>query len=255
MKMEIDYLEFWATRHCNLNCKGCSACAPIKKEPWFLNINSLRKDFFRLKELGLTINTLTVLGGEPLLHPNIIAIFDVMKEAYPIAVRYLITNGLLLLEKEESFWQYCRNNDIRFRITFFPVLTNLHREQIYNKLIDYKLNYHITDKKMFNKILVLNNKATYADIISNCGCNKAYNLYSGYIARCPVPFVVPDLNQYFNADFVTGGMLNIHEAKHGSEIMNFLETPNESCWNCSARICKVKWELASEKPVLSDWLV
>lgn len=37
MKYEIEYIEFWATGHCNLNCKGCSSCSPIS-EPWYLDV-------------------------------------------------------------------------------------------------------------------------------------------------------------------------------------------------------------------------
>ena len=72
----LDYVEFWATRHCNLNCAGCSACAPIQS-PWFLDLQTLKKDFERLSHLGITVKNVGVLGGEPLLHPRIIEIFAV----------------------------------------------------------------------------------------------------------------------------------------------------------------------------------
>lgn len=62
MKYEIDYIEFWATGHCNLNCKGCSSCSPIA-EKWFLDLKSIRRDLMRLKELDINIHNITILGG------------------------------------------------------------------------------------------------------------------------------------------------------------------------------------------------
>ena len=107
---------------------------------------------------------------------------------------------------------------------------------------------------MFNKILVLDNKAAFEDIVSNCGCNKAYNLFDGYVSRCTVPMVVRDMNNYFGTNFITVGRLNIYSVEDGREIIEFLEAPNELCKNCSAHTEKVKCEKAGSNPQLSDWL-
>ncbi len=252
--IKIEYIEFWAVRHCNLNCKGCSACAPIE-EPWFLDKAILFRDLTRLKELGLDIDIITVLGGEPLLHPDLIGIFDTIKQIYPKAKKYIITNGILLTEMSNAFWQYCKDNDIFFRVTFFPVLTTVNREKILAKLNDNNLNYKITDKKMFNKILVLDNDTSISEIFEHCGCNNAYNLYNGFIARCPVPFVVPSLNTYFQTKFVEGGALDIHKVPDAKTIIDFLNNPTPACHNCSIKREKVQWSLSSKRPQLNDWLI
>ena len=68
----IDYLEFWATKHCNLNCKGCSSCSPISEE-WYLQTEVLRKDLNRLNRLGISVTNINILGGEPLISPKLSA--------------------------------------------------------------------------------------------------------------------------------------------------------------------------------------
>ena len=254
MTINLDYIEFWATKHCNLNCKGCSSCSPIMPE-WFIDLSRLNDDLKRLSFLGINILNINILGGEPLLHPDIVKIFYIVKKIYPSVNLGLLTNGLLLSEMPGEFWSSCQECDVMLKVTCFPVMSLEKRIELEKNLQQKNLRYHLTDKKLFNKILVLNNKAAFKDIISNCGCNKAYNLFEGYVSRCPVPMVVGYMNDYFNVNFITEGRLNIYSVRNGREIIEFLETPNESCKNCSVMTKKVKWEKAGASPEISDWLV
>ena len=251
--INIDYIEFWATRHCNLNCKGCSSCSPIMPE-WFLELRTLNDDLSRLKYLGINILNINILGGEPLLHPDITEIFRLVRKIYPSANISLMTNGLLLPEMPSEFRTACRECDVMIRVTCFPVMTSQQRKNLEEILRRENLRFHLTDKRVFNKILVLNNKADIEDIVSNCGCNKAYNLFDGHVSRCTVPMVVQGMNNYFGANFITGGRLNIYSVESGCEIAEFLAAPNESCRNCSVHTEKVQWEKSGSHPKLSDWL-
>lgn len=254
MKINLEYIEFWATRHCNLNCKGCSSCSPLMPE-WFLNLSKLKNDLTRLKTLDINILNINVLGGEPLLHPDISKIFYLVKEIYPETNLGLLTNGLLLSSMISEFWRSCRECDVMLKVTCFPVMPSEKRLELEKIFRQNNLRYHLTDKKLFNKIFVLNNNAAFEDIVKNCGCNKACNLFDGFVSRCTVPMVVRDLNAHFNVGFITAGRLNIYSVKTGREIIDFLEKPNESCLNCSVRTEKVAWEIAEPCPALDDWLV
>ncbi len=251
--INLDYIEFWATRHCNLNCKGCSSCSPIMPE-WFLDLQKLNDDLSRLKYLGINILNINILGGEPLLHPDIMKIFQLVRKIYSSANISLMTNGLLLPEMPSEFWSVCRECSVMMKVTCFPVMTSQQRMSLEEIFHHENLCYHLTDKRLFNKILVLNNKAALEDVVRNCGCNKAYNLFDGNVSRCTVPMVVQDMNNYFGAKFITGGRLNIYSVESGREVIEFLETPNETCKNCSAHTEKVKWEKGDTHPKLSDWL-
>lgn len=249
----IDYIEFWAVKHCNLNCKGCSSCSPIA-EKWFLDIERLKNDLKRLSDLKIEIKNIAVLGGEPLLHPHIDKIFDVVKEVYPECSLELLTNGLLLPKMPETFWLNCEKNKVKIKVTCFPIMNQPVRDEIEQLLNRHKLSYHLTDKKRFNKILVLNNQEPIEKVIENCGCNNAYNLLEGNVSRCTVPMAVLALNEVYGAGFIEEGRLDIYHATAG-EIIKFLRTPNESCRNCTSRTRKVLWEKASDSPLLSDWVI
>lgn len=254
MNFNLDYIEFWATRHCNLNCKSCSSCSPLMSE-WFLDLSALERDLMRIKSLSINIMNISVLGGEPLLHHDIAKIFYIVKEIYPTTNLSLLTNGILLPSMNENFWISCRENDVMIKVTCFPIMSAVKRVELEKILQQNDVRYHMTDKKLFNKILVLNNKAAFDDIVKNCGCNKAYNLFDGHVSRCTVPMVTRDLNSYFDVDFITAGRLDIYSVDDGKQIIDFLETPNESCKNCADYTEKVAWERVGAYPKLKDWLV
>jgi MoaA/NifB/PqqE/SkfB family radical SAM enzyme len=77
------------TRRCNLDCAYCNEYDKVSS-PVPLDIMLRRID--RLAELGTTIITLS--GGEPMLHPDLDAIVQRIRQRGAIAT--LITNGLLL---------------------------------------------------------------------------------------------------------------------------------------------------------------
>ena len=250
--MDLDYIEFWATTHCNLHCRGCSSCSPIA-ETCFLSESQLAFDLQRLKSLGINIRNINILGGEPLLHPNICDLFRCVKNIYPDCGLGILTNGFLLPQMDHFFWECCKQLNVKINVTCFPVMSAEIRDAIIQKISSFKLAYHVTEKKRFNKILTLNNNSSIAEIQKQCGCKNAYNLNNGYVSRCTVPMVVGNLNRKFGCDFIETGKLNIHTST-GEEILKFLETPNDSCRNCSAHPIKVSWATTA-CPQLSDWVI
>jgi wyosine [tRNA(Phe)-imidazoG37] synthetase (radical SAM superfamily) len=207
-----------------------------------------------MKDLGIAIENINILGGEPLLHPKLEQIIVSVKKIYPNANLGILTNGLLLLDKDKFFWEICKQNSVKLNVTCFPVMTKEKRDEIQNLITKYELDFHMTNKKRFNKILVLNNNDSLQSIQEACGCNNAYNLHDGYVSRCTVPMVVHILNSHFNVKFIEEGRLNIYQST-AEEIIKYLNTPNKSCLNCSANPIKVEWEKAETNPKVSDWVI
>ncbi|MGE9915662.1 radical SAM protein [Megasphaera elsdenii] len=251
--LRIDYLEFWATKHCNLNCKGCSSCSPIQEE-WYLNSETIKKDLNRLKTLQIMIDNINILGGEPLLHPHIDNLFCIVKQAFPNCNLGLLTNGLLLRNMGNDFWKSCVKNKVTLKITCFPVFSGQDIEAIVHLLEQRGVKYHLTRKVRFNKILMENNPSKIDEIIKACGCNHAYNLYNGYVSRCTVPMITEKFNSKFGTQLITEGKLNIYDAT-AEKILDFLSKPNNSCLNCSAHPQKVVWEKSEKNPSKEDWLI
>lgn len=106
------------TEHCNLNCKACAHFAPLVKNEGFTDIGEFTKDMERLSELSHgEMRYIDLLGGEPLLHPDIAAFLTVTRKCFPVGAVRLITNGLLLKKMKQDFWDAVAENRITIVIS------------------------------------------------------------------------------------------------------------------------------------------
>ena len=181
-------------------------------------------------------------------------LINIVKQEFPNCNLGMLTNGLLLRNMNESFWNSCIKNNVKLKITCFPIFSEDDIEQIEHILNQWGIEYQLTRKIKFNKILIENNKSSMEEIIKACGCNNAYNLYDGYVSRCTVPMITELFNRKFGTNLNTDGRLNIYEST-AEDIISFLSTPNKSCTNCSAFPQKVLWEKASKYPAKEDWII
>lgn len=96
-------LELHAVGHCNLRCRGCSQSSPSVPSR-FESTGVLEQSLAALRGL-LRCRKLYILGGEPLLHPQIEDILSVAANAQLGGEICLKTNGLLLPRMSPGFWQ------------------------------------------------------------------------------------------------------------------------------------------------------
>lgn len=119
-----DKLTFWVdiARHCNLNCKNCTHFSPLVKGKEFLEINLYRNDLERLAQLfGNRVGTIWLIGGEPLLNPDITSFFRISREIFPTTTLTIITNGTLIPKMPASFWECVRDCKVTFNVSVYPI--------------------------------------------------------------------------------------------------------------------------------------
>ncbi len=118
---EIKSVDFELVGNCNLNCKGCNHFSPIAEEGE-LDCEAFEKDITRLyKVLGDRIHSINLLGGEPLLHSNIKRVMQIARKAFPETRVLILTNGLLLKNINDDFWNTAKENNIDIEITRYPI--------------------------------------------------------------------------------------------------------------------------------------
>ena len=116
--------EVALAEHCDLNCAGCDHFSPLAKPEW-ANLEETARDFARLAELfGEHVKEIHLLGGEPLLDPDLTRFFKMARNYFPNATIDLTTNGLKLLNQPEEFWMSCCDNNIEIRTTKYPIALN-----------------------------------------------------------------------------------------------------------------------------------
>ena len=82
MRSQLEYLEVHAAHHCNLNCKGCGHYSNIIA-PELPSLSEFERDTFRLSKRINHIQKIRLLGGEPLLNPELPQMVQIMNDAFP----------------------------------------------------------------------------------------------------------------------------------------------------------------------------
>lgn len=102
-KVRVEAFELHVTEHCNLRCAHCCNTSPY-----------LPEKTLSPEQIGRTLQTMAsvlhadvfkIMGGEPLLHPQITEVLRVVKASGIGDVLRLFTNGLLLSKMDDDFWR------------------------------------------------------------------------------------------------------------------------------------------------------
>jgi hypothetical protein len=97
-------VEIQIVDHCNLKCDNCNHLANIAS-PWFMSKEEFEFTLQKIKEelLPHGLKRVMILGGEPLLHPQILEFCMFARETFPVGVDIdLLTNGILLTSELSS---------------------------------------------------------------------------------------------------------------------------------------------------------
>lgn len=110
-------LDVMVAYSCNLACKGCISLSDWPRdgvEPR----NNLVRDLHRWSQL-ISPDVVTIFGGEPTLHPELIEVCQDVRKAWPDSTIRLITNGYLLNRIDPKFW---------FTLGQFEMQISIHRK-------------------------------------------------------------------------------------------------------------------------------
>ena len=116
-------LDVQVCDHCNLRCAGCLHFAPLAEER-FLDVDEYERDLQRLAAVeGIQsyFGFVTLMGGEPLLHPRLPDVVRVTRAHLPEEVIILCTNGLLLKRMGDDFWHTLVACDVGLLISPYPL--------------------------------------------------------------------------------------------------------------------------------------
>jgi len=102
-RVQTRSLEAHIVDHCNLSCAECCSLSPLLPR-WFASPEDLKRDL-AIASTFLAPAIFKLVGGEPLLHPQIATMAKIAAES-AIAPRIsLTTNGLMLGKMEDDLWR------------------------------------------------------------------------------------------------------------------------------------------------------
>ena len=247
-------LETHLTDHCNLNCKGCSHFAPLVKGEVFTDIEIFKRDFKRFKQLFSDIYEIRLIGGEPLLHPDLVAFCEFIRDLYPKTNISIFTNGKILLNIPKIFWSTCAKKDILIKLSYYPI--HLDIDQIKQKAKKHHARIKIPKQiNQFFKILNINGDSDPHKSFRNCQTMfKTPFLGDGKLYPCFLPPHIHLFNEYFNKNIHASenDYINIYEDMDPADIINFINHPIPMCKWCITKRSFMKW--GRSKRDINEWI-
>lgn len=237
-RVRLDF-EVNIVDHCNLNCQCCNHFSPLAK-PTFVDILQLEKDLMRIRDLtdGF-VGRIWLIGGEPLLHPELTKILYFARNLFPQTHITLDTNGLLLMKQSQEFWQALRDTKIELTLTKYPV--NIDYERINQMMEKEKVIYAYTLssavlKTTYHLPLDLEGKLDGHSNYAKCShANECVTLKDGRIYTCPIAAHAHYFNEFFDKKLYQGekNSISIYDAQDVNEIITFLKHPIPFCNHCN----------------------
>jgi MoaA/NifB/PqqE/SkfB family radical SAM enzyme len=258
-KRDLLNFDIHLTDHCNLNCKGCEHFSPIAENK-FLDINIFEKDCIRLNKLtGGIINFVSLVGGEPLLHPQINDFIILTRKYFSKGTIYIITNGLLLDKQPDNFWEACKENDITIIISVYPV--KIDYLQIKSKIDAYGIKLFfwgdpIKESKDWRKLKIdllgkqnsrLSNFLCYAS-------NNCFQLVEGKLFKCWRIAYIHYFNRTFgkNLKISHHDYIDIYAEDDINEILDKIRKPVPFCRYCDMiHTANTEWQ--QSKKEITEW--
>ena len=186
--------------HCNLNCAGCNHYSPLASER-FCDMKELERNMQKLTMVQQIFGRIVLLGGEPLLNPDIIQVFRIIRSYMPDVEIRLITNGLLLPKMPADFFDACIKYNILVSITCYPMMYDYKKLETlcYGKGIKWQIQgYRAYGWKLF--LLDETAKGSCLNCLS-CFQSKCLTLAGSRIYICPQVAYIEDLNKAFGCAF------------------------------------------------------
>ena len=255
----LDVVEVHVVDHCNLNCTGCLHFTPFAVK-WFADVNRISDDLTALRKKFCKIRHITLLGGEPLLHPEYEKIVAAVKKVSPESLITIVTNGIVLKAGVlDRFLAVCHQYDVRVKWTVYPPLMNRRNELItafrsagvkfFTAEVDdfyVKMNPSGGDGK---KAMRFCRKTTYCPYLRD-----------GRIYTCAQAFHIKDYIIAYEkmtgleSKMVASNGLDVYdETIDGWRILQYLMTPCKTCCFCADKVRFIVWEKGGMS--VRDWEV
>jgi len=245
--------------HCNLNCKGCTNFCPVAEKK-FVDLGILERDFKRLSELTNRKCDVSLIGGEPLLHPDIIKILDITGKYFDGASQ-IVTNGILLANQPDEFWQSCKKNAVKIVVSVYPI--KIDEEKIAAQARKYGVALDALDRTKDISWY----KHTW-DLSGGQNIEKAYRkcpwgnvciyLEDGKLDTCGFPLLTKHFNKYFDksdqkfAEPTEEDYVDIFKVNTIDEILKKLANPIPYCRYCTLNFTYSEWE--PSKKMMDEWV-
>ena len=188
----------------------------------FAKLDSIQADVEQVVRVGLRSRVARLLGGEPLLHRDLLQIVRVVRDSGISEEIHIVTNGTLLDRTSDELWDEID----RIELSLYPGLTIALPEEPEPKL---KINYVPEFNETFS--MVPHQRREVVDRVWNeCRVrNFCHGIVGGYFYKCMRAAYMKRLIDFRRED---GHLLKTATAESIAEYLSD-EEPLAACWNCT----------------------
>lgn len=260
-KPPIFHIDIHLTDHCNLNCKGCEHYSSLITEPWFAQIDAFSSDLRRLSNLFSEIEQICLLGGEPLLHPELNSFIIAAREILPETRIYVMSNGVLVTRMDDSFWQTMHEQKAILLCDDYPI--NIDRAGIdalglkHDVVIEWVPRISEFYRVPVDVTASQNPKESFRRCrgTSNCATLRGGKLYQ--CARVAYSDTLVEAFPEKNLESLLPGdqdSIDIHTAPDGDSVLDVLMSPSPWCARCAYdNYSTFEWGKTERDP--KEWLL
>jgi MoaA/NifB/PqqE/SkfB family radical SAM enzyme len=250
------HLDVHITDHCNLNCKGCENFSSISPKR-FADLHEFDRDFGRMAELFDSIEQIYLMGGEPLLHPQVAEFVRVARKHFPKTRLNLLTNAILVTKMSEEFWVAMRESDCVLLCDLYPI--GIPVEEIESLGASHGVTVEwMKPTSEFFKIPV--------DLQGSCDPVRSHDACRG-LTNCAIvrdgrlfPCARAAYSDHLAGRFQLEGIdatdadsVSLADAKNGDEVIDFLMKPVPWCAHCDFDALET-YEWGRTERDVGEWL-
>lgn len=131
-KLYLSYAEFYITNVCNLACEGCNRFNSFRFKGWQKWTDW--QSTYRAWSQELDIQTITVMGGEPLLNPEFYQWVQGLSDLWPKSNVMIASNGTRLHQHHSLYDILLHNPKIKINVS---IHNKMHKKSVIEKIKNF----------------------------------------------------------------------------------------------------------------------
>jgi len=244
MKENLGEIDIPVVNHCNLNCASCDHFAPLA-EKHFYKLENYIKNLDRLKALlkDKKIYRINLMGGEPLLHPQLIDFCRVTREKFSDTNIFITTNGILLPQWEKENGHILKKLNIRILVTEYNKDKNFYKMNLLKEKSSQK-SYQYCNNRNINVLEIIDNvDEEFHEFYSDFPCTQLNE--NGDYFSCIIPANIEIFNKHFKTKYelIEGqDFVNIFNIDDLSEMIRITQCKKIPFCDYCGKKTVVKWK-------------
>lgn len=218
---------------CNLNCTNCSLqCG--RRTPFSVTFNDFKEQILKVASIIPKIGSITLIGGEPLLHPNLLEMCKFIHENIPCLELDILSNGLLSDKITDEDLILFKQYNVNFIFTLYPKKDLINKISAFEQRCkEFDIPFSIHGIRPCFGIPDFNQKGTNNKDEQFYQCEKSsvpheFVIFNGNIYNCCLMPAYPDINLPIN----NNDLIPINSLNSFNELLELANRPYEGCRYC-----------------------